>query len=74
MKVLIETLTGKVITLMVESSDAIANVKERILDKEGFLVHTQRLYFDNQQLDDSQTLASYNIKEMSMLHLTLCLP
>ncbi|KAI5434589.1 E3 ubiquitin-protein ligase SINA-like 10 [Lathyrus oleraceus] len=73
-KILIETLTGKVITLMVESSDTIANVKERILDKEGFLVHTQRLYFDNQQLDDSQTLANYNIKEMSMLHLTLCLP
>ncbi|KAL5102088.1 hypothetical protein RYX36_006415 [Vicia faba] len=73
MNISIETLSGKVITLMVESSDTIANVKERILEKEGFPVHKQHLHFDSQQLDDSQSLASYNIKEMSILHLTLCL-
>lgn len=71
MQIFVKTPTGSTITLEVEPTDRIEDVKAKIQDKEGFLPVEQVLVFAGKTLEDENTLQDYNVQKETTLHLLL---
>ena len=74
MHIFVKTLAGKTITIEVDAEEQVSKVKEKIKDKLGIPPHEQRLLYASKQLEDKETLTSYNILRDSTLHLVIRIP
>lgn len=72
MQIFVMTPSGKTLTLEVDRSDTIKNVKTMIWDSEAIPTYQQGLVFGRTHLEeDGRTLAEYNIQKGSAVHLLL---
>ena len=71
MQIFVKTLSGKHITLEVEPTDKIEDVKLKIEDKEEISTDIQRLIFAGKVLEEDNTLQDYSIQKDSTIHLEI---
>ncbi|KAI8359601.1 ubiquitin-related domain-containing protein, partial [Mortierella sp. GBAus27b] len=69
----VKRITGKTTSRTFSSSQTIMEVKKSIQDAQGIPPYQQMLFFGGCKLEDTRTLADYNILKESTLYLILSL-
>ena len=70
MRIHVNTLTEKMVTLEVVLEDTIENVKNKIFEEEGIPVECQCLFYAGKELRDYRSMKEYSIPSESTLILT----
>jgi ubiquitin C len=71
MQIFVKTLSGLTMTLEVEPSESIWEMKQKIQEKEGISAYQQRLVFKGKKLEEDRLLADYDIPTESTVYLIL---
>lgn len=71
LQIFVKSINGKTRTLTVRPTDTIGHIKQQIQEKEGIAPEEQRLIFAGKNLEDTKTVAEYNLTADSTLHLVL---
>ena len=71
LEIYIKTVSGKFITLMVNSVSATQHIKSMIQDREGIHPDEQKLLFAGRQLKDGEMLSTYHFQNNSTIELSL---
>lgn len=74
MTVHIETLASKTISIQIEPTDSIKDLKEKIQDKTGIPISEQVLIFAGKELKDEYTLQDYSIQKDSEIYAAQKIP
>lgn len=69
MQIFVTTLSGRSTVVEVEPDDLVEELKAKLYEKEALPVHQQRLVYAGKQLEDSRTLAYYNVQKDSTITL-----
>ncbi|WCJ28160.1 Ubiquitin family protein [Euphorbia peplus] len=67
-QIFVKTITGKILTIEVESGDTINDLKAAIEATDAIPQYQQMLIFDCKQLGDDRTLSDNNIQNQSTIH------
>ncbi len=69
MQIFVKLLTGKTITVPVESAVTIRQVKEKVQAQEKIPIGEQRLIYSGNNLEDGKTIGDYDIPKEATLYL-----
>jgi hypothetical protein len=67
----VRTPTGKTFLITVDSNASVLEVKQQILNSEGFPVYQQELMWAGNVLDNSKSFSEYNVSQGTVLMLVL---
>ncbi|MEO8691847.1 MAG: ubiquitin-like protein [Candidatus Saccharimonas sp.] len=67
MQLFVQDWQNTIMTLEVESSDSVENMRAKIQDKDGILPADQTLIYNDMLLEDGRTLSDYNISKESVI-------
>ena len=70
----IKTLTGKTMTIVIQPTDTVLELKKKIEEKEGLQISHQCLICGGKALGDELTIHNCGVQNQSVLHLVLRLP
>jgi hypothetical protein len=69
--IFVKSINGKTRSLTVTAGTTIADMKAQIAEKEGVSAEEQRLIYAGKNLEDTKTVADYNLGVDSTVHLVL---
>jgi ubiquitin C len=71
MQVFVKNLIGRTITVDLEPTDTIRQLKDKIEQREAIPHDQQRLIFAGKGLEDNRCVSDYNIQSNSTVHMVL---